>query len=86
MADKLIHNLESFYKTKRVHFSSVEHLYFYQISGNNPELKILLDSKNANKTALNPLSKLKMDNNKNATEIQGLSFAETGNSFRGIDV
>lgn len=86
ISDSIIRNLESFYTSNRIQFTGIDHLYFYQISGNCPELKILSESKNSKKTALNPFDKLQNSNVKNPTQLQGVAFAETGNSFRGIDV
>ena len=85
-SNKLIKDIQNIYKGNTFKLNNVNHLYFYNLAGNYSELSKLLDSKYSKVTALNPLTKLNIIKGKKYSLIQGLALAETGNSFRGIDV
>ena len=84
--ETLMQDIQNIYKGNTFKLNNVNHLYFYNLAGNYSEVSKLLDSKYSKVTALNPLTKLNIINGKKYSLMQGLALAETGNSFRGIDV
>ncbi len=86
LMDAVLKNIKTIYTKRKIQFSNIDQLFYYQISGNYPELKLLSESKDSKLTALNPFEKLEMSNGKKLSPLQGMAFAETGNSFRGVDV
>ena len=67
-------------------FTSVEQVYLYTTDGNMKDVKFFHTLELENLTLLNPLSVLETSETEKVHNYNTLALAETGNSFRGIDV
>jgi len=67
-------------------FTSVEQVYLYTTDGNMKDVKFFHTLELENLTLLNPLSVLETFETEKVHKYNTLALAETGNSFRGIDV
>tara|TARA_B100000700_G_C14994911_1_gene833291 strand:+ start:202 stop:1083 length:882 start_codon:yes stop_codon:yes gene_type:complete len=86
VSKNFLKELENLIFNKNKKINSVEHLYFYQGKGKFKIIENLITLKKTNITSMNIFSKLKLNNKKKMSDIDGMQFAETGSSFWGIDV
>ncbi len=79
-------DLENYYSDKLSAFTSVSRVFAYQAEGRPVELKKICESKIENIFLLNPLAVVDTEGVEKGNLYQTSQLAETGLSFRGIDV
>ena len=84
--DEFILDLEQYNQNKLKSFKSTAMVYCYKGKGSKSELKKLCESDISNIKLLNPLSVVKCEDNHPGNLYASAQLAETGASFRGIDV
>lgn len=84
--DDFILDLEHYNQNKLKSFKSADMVYAYIGEGSKSELKKLCESEISNIKLLNPLSVVECEDNHPGNLYASSPLAETGASFRGIDV
>jgi len=86
IANLIMQDILSVQDKKAEKFTSAEQVYLYTTDGNMKDVKFFHNLDVQNLTLLNPLNVLEFTEEEKVHEYNPLPLAETGNSFRGVDV